>query len=183
MSLPSSRKKLACSGLMLSFVLPACGKSVVEQQTEALTLSSEIAAWREVSSRRFDTSDEVSVQTACVGVLQDLGFALEESSTELNLLIAHKDRDATEVLQTFWAILYAAIGGDAAAVSHKDQTIRISIVTKVVDDSTVVRVTVQRLIRNMHDQVIKAQTIEDPEIYQQFFDKLAQAIFLEGHES
>lgn len=178
-----SRWKLACSSLMLSFVLPACGKNAVEQQTEALTLSSEITAWREVSSRRFDTTDEVSIQAACVGVLQDLGFVLEESSPGLNLLIAHKDRDATEVLQTFWAILYAAIGGDAGVVSHKDQTIRISIVTRLEGDSTVVRVTVQRLIRNMYDQVIKAQTIDDPEIYRQFFDKLAQAIFLEAHRS
>lgn len=44
-----------------------------------------------------------------------------------------------------------------------------------------VRVTFQRLILNTAGQITSAQQINDVEVYQDFFDKLSKAVFLEAH--
>lgn len=46
----------------------------------------------------------------------------------------------------------------------------------------VVRVTFQRMIVDTAGRVTRAEQINDTTIYQQFYDKLAQAVFLEAHE-
>ncbi len=45
-----------------------------------------------------------------------------------------------------------------------------------------VRVTFQRVIYNTQRQVTRREQINDPVLYQQFFDKLSQAVFLEAHD-
>lgn len=45
-----------------------------------------------------------------------------------------------------------------------------------------VRVTFQRIIYNTQGQVTLTEQINDPLVYQEFFDKLSQAVFLEAHE-
>lgn len=177
---------LVCVGMVLCVVLVACKTSVVEEQTAALTVSSDDLALRQANSRRFDTDDETMIQSACAGVLQDLGFTLEESSTETGLLIASKDRDAVETQQVaaqiFLAAIIAAGGGKADPVWEKSQKIRISIATRLIDGSTVVRSTVQRVIWNTKSQISRIETVKDPQIYRLFFDKLSQAVFLEAQK-
>jgi hypothetical protein len=44
---------------------------------------------------------------------------------------------------------------------------------------TEVRVLLDRRLINNHGQMWRAELIEDPEIYQEFFQKLSEALFLE----
>ena len=177
---------LVWAGIALCLALTACKTTTVEDQIAALTLSSDDLALRRANSRRFDTSDETMMQSACAAVFQDLGFTLEESSTETGLLVASKDRDAVEAqrvaAQIFLAAIIAASGGRADPVWEKNQEIRISIATRPMNDSVVVRATVQRVIWNTKNQLSRIETIEDPQIYRQFFDKLSHAVFLEAHK-
>lgn len=46
----------------------------------------------------------------------------------------------------------------------------------------IVRVTFQRTIVDTAGRVTRAEQINDAAVYQQFYDKLAQAVFLEAHE-
>jgi hypothetical protein len=48
--------------------------------------------------------------------------------------------------------------------------------------SSTVRVTFQRVIINEHGQATRMEQINEPKLYQEFFDKLSQAVFLEAHE-
>lgn len=172
--------------LLFCIALPACRTATVDQQTKALTLSPESLARREACSRRFETTDEGTILSACAGVLQDLGFTIEESSTGAGLLVASKDRDAVEAQQVagqmFLAALVAALGGTPDPVWEKDQKIRISVLTRQENAYIVVSASVQRVIWNTKNQVSRIETINDPSIYQLFFDKLSQAVFLEAHE-
>ena len=174
--------------LALLVSLAACQQNKVEDQTAALTLATESLAQRQMQMRRFETKDESAILSACAGVLQDLGFTIDESSATAGFIVASKDRDAVEGGQVarslLLASLAAAAGARSDAVWEKNQKIRISMVTKPARGANgiIVRVTFQRVIWNTKNQVSRVESIDDPIIYQQFFDKLSQSVFLEAHE-
>ena len=157
--------------VVMAFGLSACQTTPsIEQQTRALTLSNQSLASRQHQSRRFDTGDEAKILTACAGLLQDLGFIITESSSRAGLLVASKDRNTADPGQRFLVTMGA-------------QKIRISIVTTPLKAKTVlVRVTFQRIFWNTQNQFTRVETVNDPLIYQEFFDKLSQSVFLEAHQ-
>lgn len=174
---------LACVGLL---GLGGCRTGSVAEQTAALSAPADTLAMRQLQSRRFDTGDEAAILASCVGVLQDLGFLVEESSATTGFVAGSKDRDAVEAGQVagqlVLAALVAALGAYHDPVWDKDQKIRIAIVTRPAPDAVTVRVTFQRIVRDTRNRVSRVETIEDALIYQEFFDKLSQAVFLEAHQ-
>ena len=46
-------------------------------------------------------------------------------------------------------------------------------------DAQVIRVTIQRLVWDDEGTLVHAESIEDPKVYQKFFDRLSKSIFLE----
>ncbi|MDF2094949.1 hypothetical protein [Aquibaculum arenosum] len=150
---------------------------------EALQLSRESLEQREMQTRRFETTDETLLLSASAGVLQDLGYSIDNSDTDAGLIFATKDRDATEAGQVAGAILVAALFGAMPAVDN-NQKIRVSLVTRPIEQkaATAVRVTFQRMVWNTHGQLSKIEGLEEPELYQQFFEKLSQSVFLTAHE-
>ncbi|MBQ2761496.1 MAG: hypothetical protein IJE96_06220 [Mailhella sp.] len=218
---------------------------------DALQLSPESLQDRQTQTRRFETTDKVTMLTAATAVLQDLGFNLEETEIPLGILVGSKNRDATSGGQIAGAIILAALTGVAMPLdSH--QTIRVSMVMRekrteetekrvlpslsskemlaleqsversigaglkrhypaevsrkvasqaagdmakllqadlkrllsihAVKGESIVRVTFQRIIFDTHGRVTRAEQIKDPELYQKFYEKLSQAVFLEAHE-
>ena len=165
-----------------SIYLVGCQKTGVPK--EALTPTYVTTEQRSLQTRQYDTLNEKEILAATAGVLQDLGFTLDESETKLGLITASKARDAQETGKVVGAIFVAAMFG-GQAVFDKEQKIRVSVVTKKALDSTSktnVRVTFQRLIWNNQGRLWKMETLEDPEMYQGFFEKLSKAVFLEGHK-
>ena len=151
---------------------------------DALTLSPESLAERQIQTRKYETNDEGKILSACAGLLQDMGFNLDESETELGLITSSKMRSAENAGQIAGAILVALLGGGAMPVD-KEQKMRACVVTRPVGNqgqSIAVRVTFQRIVWNTQGQVTKSESLIDPAIYQEFFDKLSKAIFLEGQE-
>lgn len=177
--------------VVLAFVfvaLAACAQDRLALSTAALTVSSDNLAQRQSQSRRFDTKDEILVQQASAGVLQDLGFSITETSAQSGLVMGDKDRDAMETgqvaSQLFFAVVIAAMGGKSDPRWDQTQKIRVAIVSQPSADkaATQIRVTFQRIVWDNHRVLSKLETIDDPKIYQQFFDKLSQALFLEAHQ-
>ena len=51
------------------------------------------------------------------------------------------------------------------------------------DDKThYVRVTFQRIVWNDKDEIDRLQSLDEPEMYQKFFDLLSKSAFLEGQK-
>ncbi|HCF05680.1 MAG TPA: hypothetical protein DEU72_05530 [Desulfomicrobiaceae bacterium] len=151
---------------------------------DALTLSPESLAERQMQTRKYETKDEAKILAACAGLLQDMGFNIDESETNLGLITASKQRSAENAGQIVAAVIVAALGGGAMPVD-KEQKMRASVVTRPIGDQEkyiAVRVTFQRIVWNTQGQVTKSESIIDPAVYQEFFDKLSKAIFLEGQE-
>ena len=145
---------------------------------------------RQLQIRKFDTTDEKQIISSSAGVLQDLGFTIDDSETKLGLVVASKDRDATDAGQVALAtvsVFLSALGGASSdAFDHIDkvQKIRASIVSRLGEDnkSIVVRVTFQRIVWNNRGDVSRMETLNDPELYQGFFERLSKAIFLEANK-
>jgi len=149
---------------------------------DALLLKTESLQLRQMQTRAFDTTDEKSLLAAASGVLQDLGFTLDESETDLGVLVASKNRDATESGQVVGSVMMAVLFGVSTPVD-KEQKIRAALVTSPIDETrTKLRVTFQRIVWNTQGQVSKTESLEDPLMYQEFFDKLSKSVFLEAHE-
>lgn len=111
-----------------------------------------------------------------------MGFNLEESETNLGVVVGSKDRDAVEAGQVAGAVLVALLFRVNMAVD-KNQKIRVSLITRQISDKeTAARVTFQRVVWDTKGQVSKTEPLDDPKLYQEFFDKLSQSVFLTAHE-
>jgi len=151
---------------------------------EALSLDSETLKLRPIQTRVFQTDDEVKVLIACSSLLQDLGFTIEESETELGVLVGSKDRSALKAGQIVGSIIFGAFTG-VYIPWDKNQKMRASVITRPVGDkkkSIAVRVTFQRIVWNRDDKVSIREGLTEPKMYQEFFDKLSKALFLEAQE-
>ncbi len=179
---------LAVGALLSLSLLAGCQQTQrdVAAHSQSLSLTAESLAQRQAQTRRFDTEDENTMLSAAAGVMQDLGFLIEETSSSAGLVVGSKERDAVEAGQVagqlVLAALVAALGGYHDPIYERDQRIRISVATKPAGKSTVVRLTIQRVIWNNRNQLSRVESINDPLIYQEFFNRLAQSVFLEANQ-
>jgi len=149
---------------------------------------------RQIETRRYDEISETDLLTASTNVLQDLGFIIENSETELGVITASKKRDIENST--------GEIAGSALILAmttamfvpilmplRKDQTIRVSLVVRPVFDSNgkttadshLVRATFQSIVRDTVNRTMLVKPV-DIGIYQGFFEKLSKSIFLEAQE-
>lgn len=174
------RARLAVFAI-LALALGGCETAIPR---EALQINEQSMADRQMQTRRFETSDEKMILAATAALLQDLGFTLDESETDLGVVVASKDRSAVEAGQVAGAIFLAALTG-TQAMYDTNQRMRASVVTRPIGESggnIAVRVTFQRIVWNNYRQVSKAEALNDPDQYREFFEKLSKSVFLEAHE-
>lgn len=181
--MPSWRPAVA---LAIGVVLACTACTTIPE--DALALPPDSLAHRQLQTRRFDGTRESAILAASAGVLQDLGFNLDESETRLGLVVASKERSAYSASQITVAIIAAVFG--VAEPVDKRQKIRVSLVVRPADGPSnpadardfVVRITIQRIIWNTSGQVTRTLAVDEPEIYQQFFDRLGKSLFLTANE-
>ncbi len=137
---------------------------------------------RVMQSRVFETNDEVGLLSAGIGVLQDLGYSIDETEKDVGVVTASKTVDATSGGQVAAAIFVALLGGGNMAID-KEQKIRVSLITKPSreEGKFLARITFQRIVWNTNGQIARVETIDDPEVYKEFFAKLSKSVFLEAH--
>lgn len=143
---------------------------------------------RQKESRRYEGLNEEEILIASSNVLQDLGYTLENSETKLGVMTASKVRDTNKGAEIALNVVMVLLGGVPAPMS-KDQIIRASLVVKpVLDDKGNplpkkhnVRIIFQKIVRydNGHNAV---ETLQDPELYTGFHDKLSKSVFLEAQK-
>ncbi len=153
--------------------------------TDALRLSPESLQQRQMQTRRFDSITEKALLAASAGVIQDLGFNIDEAETELGLIVGSKERDAHDAFQIGFSIFVAILGGGNVPIENR-QTLRLSIVIRPARNTSVtshlVRVTFQRMVWDMNNRLTRAESINDIMIYQEFFERLSKSVFLEAHK-
>jgi hypothetical protein len=152
---------------------------------EALRLTPESLEKRNLQTRKYEGILEVDILAASAGVIQDLGFNIDESETKLGVIVGSKDRDATEAGQVASAVVVALLFG-VAMPTDQNQKMRVSLVVRPAheddDRKHFVRVTFQRIVWNNQGQISRIEGLDKPEVYQEFFEGLSKAVFLEGHK-
>ena len=152
---------------------------------DALKLSPESLEQRSLQTRKYEGISEQDILAASAGVIQDLGFNLDESETKLGLMVGSKERGATDAGQVAAAVVLALFTGSVMEVD-KNQLLRVSLVVRPTaendDKNHFVRVTFQRTVWGTENNITRIEALDDPEMYLEFFDRLSKAVFLEGHK-
>ena len=149
---------------------------------DALSTSETLMSDRAMQSRKYETTDEDRILFACAGVLQDLGFILEESDTDIGLLSGSKMRSAHDLRQKVAAVMIGALLMGYVP-TDKEQKFRASVTTRPAGENHIgVRVTFQRIVWNSTDDITRREPLKQPEIYQEFFDRLSKSVFLDAQQ-
>lgn len=172
----------------LAFCMTALLAGCVTVPENAFVLTPERLEKRQIETRRYEGIKEENLLIASSNALQDMGFNLENSETKLGVLTASKQRDAVDGGEVAAAVVVALLGGGVMAIS-KDQTIRVALVVRAMNDSNgkpmvdnhLVRITFQRIVRRT-DNSTYAQTLTDPQLFQDFFERVSKSVFLEAHK-
>ena len=173
-------QKIAVIALSCSLLIFSCKKNIPK---DALQLSHESIQQRQLQTRHFETADENSLLSASAALLQDMGFNLNESETKLGVIVGSKQRDAKSAGNIAKAIFITLLT-NVAQPTEKYQTMKVAIVTRPIENGKkhAVRVTFQRIVFDTNNNVTRLESIDDPEIYKEFFAKLSKSVFLEAHE-
>ena len=175
-------------------------------------LDNNYLARRQIETRRFEAKDEKTILQASAQVLQDLGYTIKESEVKLGFISGYKDRKADNFnTNNAFSFSSGFIGFlDAAFSSTNDtrtecyqtghgrhkrtvcqekivydtvQKIYVTLVTSKSKNSKGynVRVRFARIVWNSENEQ-RLEQISDKEIYQEFFEKLSQSLFLTMHD-
>ena len=198
MFIPEEKPPLVWLTIM-ALIVVGCGSSLPRH---ILRLTPDSLQNRVLQTKKYEGISEADLISASTGVIQDLGFIIDESETNLGLIVGSKDRDAPPdaiqrtvqvlaatviTLAMFMALLGGQDVGDADLPTVDDyQRFWASIVirpTSEDDDKThVVRVTFQRVVWNDEDKIARRESLDEPEMYQKFFDLLSKSVFLKGQK-
>jgi hypothetical protein len=155
------------------------------QLPEAALLAPASMERRQIETRRFDGIVEADILSACAAVLQDLGYSVDSTESRLGLITASKERSAKDAGQIAGAIVLALLTGVTMPID-KDQTIRATVVVYPAPGRTrndhLVRLSLQRIVRTSNASSTRSEWLKDPALYQGFFQKLSQSVFLEAHK-
>ena len=190
--------------VMAALVSTGCARGGLP--AHVLKLTPESLQNRELQTRKYAGISEAELLSASTGVIQDLGFIIDESETSLGLIVGLKNRDADpDAAQRAGQVLIGAttfLLGAIAAIASRDegvfddifhvpavddyQKLWASVVIRPAsedeDKTHLVRVTFQRIVWNTDDEVARLQSLDEPEMYQSFFGLLSKSILLEGQE-
>lgn len=145
---------------------------------DALILTPEALADRQVQTRIFDTNDEAKMLEASAAVLQDLGYTIDASEVPCGVIVCSRDRDVTHAGEVVGKVLLAALIG-TPPTWDKRQKVVASLVTRPLGEKRMaVRITFQHMVWNTQNQMTKNETIKDEMVYQEFFDRLSKSVFL-----
>lgn len=145
-------------------------------------------ALRALQTRRFDSQNEKVLLEATTQTLQDLGFTISEVSSEAGVIVASKQRDAHEsgqvAAQIGLTIAMALLGVANNPTWDQEQTIRVTVSALPVSNArqTEVRTSFDRILINNHGYPWKAELLNEPALYKEFFEKLSGAAFLEAQQ-
>lgn len=184
---------LPAGSILLLAAIMLAGGCATPIPEDALRLPESTLEIRAMQTRMFEAPAESDILIATIAVLQDMEFNIDRIEKPLGVISASKVSDADdsgEKTGLFFLDLLCAAGGgggcDNMSTAKDEQRINLTMVVLPSLERSgeyAVRVTLQRVIFDKEDRVKILETITVPEIYQEVFDNLRQALFIEVGET
>jgi hypothetical protein len=178
------------AGALAGVLLAGCATT----PSVALKLDPESAEQRRMQTRKFEGSSEAAVLSAGLGVLQDLGFSIDETESKLGVVSASRKLTSRRPINSqevgadlLWTSLFPYIAGPmmvyhVAAGTKETQVVRVSLVTQPDQAGTAtIRLTAQHRVYKDEklSRIVKVEPLNDPAFYREFFTRLSKSVFLE----
>lgn len=174
--------------ILVASLLAGCASTT---SNDALRLPESTLQLRSIQTRSFEAESETAILTATVAAMQDMEYNIDTIQMDLGVVTASKTSDASSnsaiVGYTMLELLCAA-GGTYCDTSDKIPDKFRTTITMVVLPSLArkgeftARVTLHYVTINTQGLVIEQKSIVDEETYQQVFERLSSAIFLQANE-
>jgi hypothetical protein len=182
-------------GVLLALQLSGCATEKIPKA--ALRLEESTLEVRSLQTRKIAAPSETAILTATIAPLQDLEFNIERIEKPLGVISASKISDADHsgektalFFLDFLCVVGSVMGGggscDSMSTAKDKQTLMLTMVVLPSlerEGEYALRVTLQRIIYDKEGRVKVLQRVAKPEIYQEIFDKLRSALFIEVNES
>ena len=162
-------------------LVSACATSRIPEN--ALRLQESTLDVRSMQTRTFVAPSDSAILTATIATLQDLEFNIDRIDGKLGIVTASKVSDADSASEQFGLWTLAILCGCSDVTTAKDEqhiTATLVVLPSLARrDEYVARITIQRVVYDKANRVSVLERIDDPQIYQQIFDRLATAIFIQ----
>jgi hypothetical protein len=186
---------LPLMGVLLALQLSGCATEKVPKA--ALRLEESTLEVRSLQTRTIAAPSEIAILSATIALLQDLEFNIDSIEKPLGVISASKISDADHkgektalFFLDFLCVVGSVMGGggscDSMSTAKDEQALMLTMVvlpSLARQGEYAVRVTLQRIIYDKEGRVKVLQRVAKPEIYQEVFDKLRSALFIEVNES
>ena len=167
-------------------MLSGCAASMPKN---ALRLPESTLDMRSIQTRTFEAPSENDILTATVAALQDMEYNIDLIEKPLGVITASKVSDADStgemIALTLWeiaCIVSETVGCHPMSSAMDEQRITVTMVvlpSLARSGEFVTRITIQRVIFDKTGQVKVMERIDDAETYQQVFENLSKAIFIQ----
>lgn len=181
----------AALGLLL---LAGCATAVPHEWTPP----EDMLAQRQLQTRQYDFVDEEQVLRACVALLQDMGFQIDEGASRLGVVLGSKMRDMNSLTPgeragVALAALGLLAGGYTAPLalllvdkmSAQPVRIDVGVFTRTPGEGGN-RVAVRIVFRETaykDGRPALPHIVKDETLYREAFERLSKALLLEARES
>ncbi len=170
--------------LFVTGLLSGCAATIPQ---DALRLPESALEVRSIQTRALAAPSEIAILTATIAVLQDMEFNIERIEKPLGVITASKVTDADSASEkTGLFFLDLLCGCGAMTTARDDQHITLTMVvlpSLARSGEYTVRITIQRVIYDKMDRTKVLERIDDAETYQQIFENLSKAIFIQVSEN
>ncbi len=144
-------------------------------------------------TRTFAAPSEIEILTATIATLQDMEYNIDRIEKPLGVITASKVSDADSAGEKtglfILDLLCVATGSgncDAMSSAKDEQHITLTMVvlpSLARRGEYVTRITIQRVIFDKAERIKVLERIDDAETYQQIFENLSKAIFIQVSEN
>jgi len=130
---------------------------------------------RELQTRTYATTNTKMVMKAVLNALQDMGFTITNAQENLGLIVAVENKDVENKTAAMFEQIFAGYHARYAKDAITHATANISPYGKV----TMVRVSFTVKVLDNKGGVVRILHIANAKIYQKFFAKIQQSIYLQ----
>lgn len=173
--------------IIVVLLLAGCATSMPKS---ALRLTESTLDLRSIQTRSFEVESEQAILTAAVATMQDMEYNIDEIEQELGIITASKttDIDAAPEIAKFTVLQLICIAANACRVDPTDMADKHTVTMSMVvlpslarANEFTARVTVHYETFNMKGETMKLESIVDPDVYQEVFQKLSNALFIQAN--